>query len=174
MKGASKFIVLIVLPLALMFPCGVILADDDDHDDEHKYLPAVSNAIYKQTCGACHFPYQPGLLPAGSWENLLSRLPVHFTVEVSLGQEQKNSISEYLRTNAAEHTSAKRARKILKSLRGDTPLRITETPYIREKHHELDEDIFKRPSIGSFSNCNACHTRAEQGNYDDDYVKIPK
>jgi len=174
MKDVSKFIVLILLSLALMFTCGNVLADDDDHDDENKYFPPVSDVTYRQACGVCHFPYQPGLLPAGSWEKILARLPVHFTVEVSLSQEQKTVISEYLRSNAADHTSAKRSRKILKSLRGDTPLRITETPYIREKHHELDADIFRRPSIGSFSNCDACHTRAKQGNYDDDYVKIPK
>jgi len=60
------------------------------------------------------------------------------------------------------------------TLRGENPLRITETPYIREKHHELDSNIFSRQSIGSFSNCIACHVKAEQGNYDDDFVKIPK
>jgi len=71
-------------------------------------------------------------------------------------------------------SSAKRSRKIVRSLNGKRPLRITETPYIKEKHHDLNASIFSRQAIGSFSNCVACHTRAEQGNYDDDYVKIPK
>jgi hypothetical protein len=62
----------------------------------------------------------------------------------------------------------------MRSLNGNTPLRITEIPYIKEKHHELNASIFSRQSIGSFSNCIACHTKAGQGNYDDDYVKIPK
>lgn len=149
--------------------------DDDDHErHESKYLLPVNNDTFKQECGACHFAYQPGLLPSGSWEKILSNLPSHFSEEVSLDQESKNTISEYLRSNAAEHSSAKRARKILKSLRGQTPHRITETPYIQEKHHELDSNIFSRPSIGSRSNCIACHPNAEQGNYDDDFVKIPK
>jgi hypothetical protein len=105
---------------------------------------------------------------------ILSNLPSHFGEEVSLDREAKNIISEYLRSNAAEHSSAKRAIKILKSLREQTPLRISQTPYIQEKHHELDSSIFNRESIGSRSNCNACHPTAEQGNYDDDFVKIPK
>ena len=91
-----------------------------------------------------------------------------------MDDKSKNIISDYLRANAAERSTAKRAKKILKSLRGQTPLRITEIPYIQEKHHELDPGVFARESIGSRSNCIACHPTAEQGNYDDDFVKIPK
>jgi hypothetical protein len=147
--------------------------DDDDEKHEKKYLTPVNNEIFKQECGACHFAYQPGLLPAVSWQKILSNLPSHFGEEVTLEQEQKNIISAYLQENAAENSSAKRARKILKSLRGQTPLRITETPYIQEKHHELNSSVFSKQAIGSRSNCIACHPTAEQGNYDDDFVKIP-
>lgn len=150
-----------------------------DHEEDHekkesKYLVPVNNDTFKLECGACHFAYQPGLLPSGSWKKILSNLPSHFGEEVSLDRESKNIIAEYLQSNAAEHSSAKRARKILKSLRGETPSRITETPYIQEKHHELDAKVFSRQPIGSRSNCIACHPKAEQGNYDDDFVKIPK
>ena len=178
--------------LLFLLPFSVAFADDDDHKDdkkwynkifdhddddekyENKYLTPVNNETFKQECGACHFAYQPGLLPSGSWESILNNLPSHFGEEVSLDQESKQIIGEYLRTNAAENSSAKRARKIVSSLNGQTPLRITETPYIQEKHHDLDASIFSRQSIGSFSYCIACHTKAEQGNYDDDFVKIPK
>jgi len=175
--------------LLFLLPFSVAFADDDnhdndkkwynkvfDHDDDHesKYLTPVNNDTFKQECGACHFAYQPGLLPSGSWEGILNALPSHFGEEVSLDQESKQIIGEYLRTNAAENSSAKRARKIVRSLNGQTPLRITETPYIQEKHHDLDTSIFSRQPIGSFSNCIACHTKAEEGNYDDDFVKIPK
>jgi hypothetical protein len=150
-------------------------AHHDDHEaHEGKYLTPVDNETYREECGACHFVYQPSLLPSGSWAKIVAGLPSHFGEEVSLNQKSKNIIDEYLRENAAENSSAKRARKILKSLKGQTPLRITETPYIQEKHHDLDANIFSRKSIGSFSNCVACHTKGDQGNYDDDFVKIPK
>jgi hypothetical protein len=54
------------------------------------------------------------------------------------------------------------------------PLRITEIPYIQEKHHEVSASVLKRKSIGSLSNCSACHKTAEKGIYDDDNVVIPK
>ena len=189
-KPKSMFFFTICCFLLLLLSFSVSFADDDNHDnnkkwynkvfdhddDDHesKYLTPVNNDTYKQECGACHFAYQPALLPSGSWQIILSNLPSHFGEEVSLNQEAKNNIVEYLKTNAAENSSAKRARKIVKSLNGQTPLRITETPYIQEKHHDLGASVFSRQSIGSFSNCIACHTKAEQGNYDDDFVKIPK
>ncbi|MFC1505299.1 hypothetical protein ACFL5W_02150 [Thermodesulfobacteriota bacterium] len=52
--------------------------------------------------------------------------------------------------------------------------RITDIPYIIEKHDELNPDIFKREPIGSLSNCIACHTTAEKGIYENDNVKIPQ
>ncbi len=160
--------------------------DDDDNDDDHhsgrkgskhdteSYLSAVDNAAYKEACGACHFSYQPELLPSGSWEKILAGLEDHFGEAVELAPESKKTIAEYLKANAAEHSSAKRAVKIIRSLGSRTPLRITEIPYIQEKHHEVSPDVLKRKSIGSLSNCSACHTTAGKGIYDDDNVVIPR
>ncbi len=155
--------------------CGAFADHDENHEKKQiKNFELVSNETFKQECGACHFAYQPGLLPLRSWEKILSSLPSHFEEEVLLDEETKKAISDYLQDNAAEKSSSKIAKKIIKSLSGQTPLRITEIPYIQEKHHELDSRIYRRGSIGSRSNCIACHSSAEQGNYDDDFVKIPK
>lgn len=161
--------------------------DDDDHDDDHhekgrdsskhsrkRYLNPVDNPTYKEECGACHFAYQPELLPSGSWKKVLAGLEDHFGEVLELDPDSKKIIAEYLKANAAEHSSAKRAVKIMRSLRDRTPLRITEIPYIREKHDEVSPKVLKRESIGSLSNCPACHTTAERGIYEDDYVAIPR
>jgi len=161
--------------------------DDDDHDDDHhekgldyskhhrkRYLTPVTNLTYKEECGACHFAYQPELLPSGSWEKILAGVEDHFGEVLELDPESEKIIAEYLKANAAEHSSAKRAMKIMRSLRDRTPLRITQTPYIREKHDEVSPNVLKRESIGSLSNCSACHKTAEKGIYEDDYVSIPR
>ena len=93
---------------------------------------------------------------------------------MSLILDKKKNISAYLKSNGAETSSAKRAVKIVRSLGNHVPMRITDTPYIREKHHELNPEVFKRESVGSLSNCIACHTTAEEGIYDDEDVKIPR
>ncbi|ADW18145.1 Dihem cytochrome c [Desulfobulbus propionicus DSM 2032] len=171
MKKHNTVNMLLTSYLLFLFPCCVVASEHKQNETRH--FDPVTNGIFKQTCGACHFAYQPGLLPSGSWEKILSNLPSHFGEEITLEEKSKNLINEYVRANSAEYSSAKRAKKILKSLAGQTPLRITEIPYIREKHRELDANIFSKPSIGSRSNCIACHSAAEQGNYDDDFVKIP-
>ena len=163
---------------------------DDDDDENHKrrkrnrerhrdnkhdgsYLKPVNNMTYKEECGGCHFAYQPELLPSASWK-ILRNLDDHFGESIELDEDSKRVISDYLKSNSAEYSSAKRAVKIMRSLGNQVPLRITDVPYIREKHHEISPNVLKRESIGSLSNCIACHTTAEKGIYEDDHVKIPK
>lgn len=145
---------------------------DNDHDGS--YLKPVSNSTYEAGCGECHFLYQPELLPSASWMKILDQLDDHFGEEIDLDPDSIKIISDYLKANGAEYSSAKRAVKIMRSIGNRVPLRITDIPYIREKHHELNPEVLKRESIGSLSNCIACHTTAEKGIYEDDNVKIPQ
>ena len=144
--------------------------DDDDRDD---YLKPVTNQTYKEACGECHLAYQPGLLPSASWLKILNQLDDHFGEEIDVDLDTMKTISEYLKTNSAENSLSERSRKIMRSLGNQVPMRITDIPCIRREHHELDPAIFKRKSIGSMANCEACHLTAEKGIYDDDDVRIP-
>jgi len=166
--------------------------DDDDHDrggkrrryqkrfrnesehDEKEYLTPVNNQTYIDECGACHFAYQPELLPSGSWDKILAGIEDHFGETVDIDKESKKTITDFLKTNSAEHSRAKRAVKITRSLGSNTPMRITEIPYIQAKHRKINQDVLQRESIGSLSNCSACHVTAEKGIYEDDDVKIPQ
>jgi hypothetical protein len=185
---------IILLMALLLLGNGIfcaVLADHNEHKERKRYqkrqrnssehdgkrhLKPVDNPTYKEICGDCHFAYQPELLPSGSWEKILARLDDHFGEEIDLDLESKKIIAEYLKANGAEYSSAKRSVKIMRSLRGQTPVRITDVPYIRHKHEDDDipADAFTRKSVGSMSNCIACHTTAENGVYDDDHVFIPK
>ena len=147
--------------------------DNDDHDRDDELKPVINQA-YKETCGECHFAYQPGLLPSASWLKILNQLDNHFGEEIEADPDTIKTISDYLKTNGAENSSSRRSKKIMRSLGNHSPMRITDIPYIRREHHELDPALFKRESIGSLANCTACHITAEKGIYDDDDVKIPK
>ena len=143
------------------------------NDHNESYLRQVNNPYYEEECGACHFVYQPELLPSASWVKILENLDDHFGEMIELDDDSRKTIAAYLKSNSAEYSSAKRAVKIMRSLRNQVPLKITDIPYIIEKHHEISPNILKRESIGSLSNCIACHTTAEKGIYEDDNVKIP-
>ncbi|MEJ2728418.1 MAG: diheme cytochrome c [Deltaproteobacteria bacterium] len=148
--------------------------DDDNKDhDRDDYLKPVANLTYKETCGECHFAYQPELLPSASWQKILNQLDDHFGEEVEAEPDAIKDITDYLKANGAESSSAKISVQIMRSLKNRVPAKITEIPCILKKHRELDPAVFERESIGSLANCTACHITAEKGIYDDDAVKIP-
>jgi len=142
-----------------------------------KGVQQVTNKKYLEECGACHFAYQPGLLPAKTWEKLLTdkALSEHFGDNAELDKDTLQIIHDYTIENAADTSFYKTARKIsLAAQQGDLPLRITETRYIRRKHHELKDEMVKgNKDVKSLSNCNACHIQADKGVYDDSTVSIP-
>ena len=88
--------------------------DDDDHHNsskkyKKKYICPVNNETYEEECGTCHFPYQPELLPSGSWKKIMAGFDDHFGEEIEIDTESINTISEYLISNSAEKSSAKRS-----------------------------------------------------------------
>ena len=181
---------LVVVFIAVQGPFFNAAADHDEHkkqkhhhekedrceieDDDEDNLPPVNNPTYIENCGSCHLAYPPELLPAGSWNKILDEMDTHFGETVTIDPDATTAISEYLEMNAADSSSAEVSRKIMKGIKGQTPNRITELPYIIKKHREVVPSVFKRPAIDSLSNCAACHRGAEKGNFDDDGVVIPK
>jgi hypothetical protein len=150
----------------------VALADDDGRRGPD--VAPVTNKLYRQECGSCHMAYQPGLLPARSWEKLMTGLDKHFGDNAEFAAEDRKAITEYLVANAADRARERRAQKIVASLgRSDTPLRIIETPYLRSKHREIPVRLVKdNPKVKSLNQCNACHIRAEAGSYRESEINI--
>jgi hypothetical protein len=133
------------------------------------------SSLYTKECGACHIAYPPRFLPQRSWTKIMDTLAIHFGENASLGEPARSQILAHLVGNSAETAGRRMSRKILSSIgSGETPLRITETPYFKEEHDEVRPEVFKRKSVVSPANCPACHTGAEKGDFDEDRVKIPK
>ncbi len=128
-------------------------------------LPAQVNASWQQECAGCHLAFPPGLLPAASWRKLMSGLDKHFGVDASLTAAEAAGITDFLVKNASNRWSA-----------ATTPLRITESAWFKAKHNEREiaPAVWKRPAVGSASNCLACHAGADKGNFDERSIRIPK
>lgn len=132
---------------------------------------AVANPVYKEECGSCHMAYPARLLPARSWQKMMSDLEDHFGDNAELDSETHQAISQYLTENSSDKRSSKLTRKIKAS---DTPLRISELSYFIHEHDEIPQKMVKgNPEVNSFSQCNACHTKAEQGSFNEHNVRIP-
>lgn len=140
-----------------------------------KDVAPVNNELYKSECSACHMAYQPGFLPARSWEKMINNLADHFGENAELGENDRKAIMDYAMQNAADFSNFKRSKKIMRSLSAnETPLRITEVRYIIKKHDELsDKHVKNNPEVKSLSRCELCHTKADTGSYSEREIKIP-
>lgn len=145
--------------------------------ERKKGVEPVADAMYNEECSACHFPYQPGWLPEGSWRKLISAsaLEDHFGENAELDEQTQQHIITFLAVNSADKSHYKRSKKIMASLKQDqAPTRITQVPYIIKKHDEIPEKLItKNEKVKSLSYCEKCHTKAEKGVFDDDSVFIP-
>jgi Dihaem cytochrome c len=120
---------------------------------------------YQQECSACHVAFPPGLLPAASWQRLMSNLPRHYGTDASLDAAAASELSAWLAANAG---NTKRVR--------DAPPddRITRSAWFTREHHEVSAATWKLPAVKSASNCAACHTQADQGDFSERSVRIPR
>lgn len=169
----------IIIASVLLLPLTVVAGDSSwswFSLKRMKGVAPVSNADYQRECSACHFAYQPGLLPKRSWQKLLAAeaLADHFNENAELDEAVQQQITAYALENAADTSNYKRSRKVMSSLNNDeAPLRIIEVPYIKQKHEKIPSKyIVGNPEVQSLSNCNNCHTQAEKGVFDDDTVYI--
>lgn len=151
---------------------GMACGDDDEY---RRALGDPRHALYAEECGACHFAYPAGMLPAASWDALMDGLGAHFGDDASLADEPTGVIRAYLTDNAAGPGRGKHEERTWRATRGlPPPLRVTETDYFRGKHHEVPPRLVEdNPEVVSFSRCAACHTAADRGDFDDDRVRIP-
>lgn len=135
----------------------------------------VKNENYQEECGSCHMAYSPGLLPKRSWIKVMDNLEEHFDDNAELLPQLQMEILNYLTTNAADFSKYKRSRKIMASIdKTNITDRITLTPYFIRKHDEIPKRfVVDNPKVGSFSQCNLCHSKTENGSFSEDEVSIP-
>ncbi len=120
----------------------------------------VDNAATKAECSACHTVYAPGFLPKRSWRAIMADLSNHFGEDASLDEATRSEIEQYLVSTAAENPRGVDP--------ATTPLRITDLAWFNSQHGSRARAYAAaRPAIGTISNCTACHSGAERGQFGD-------
>ncbi len=191
MYNKRKIIAQVVLSLGLIIGLGAVyqaMADDDEYGYKHSkhrsdksanreseeagkehtgakgIRLSTTNATWQTECSACHIAYPPALLPASAWNSLMGALDKHFDTDASLDAKQTAEILDFLEKNAAPES---------RKTASTTPnLRITQTAWFKHEHDEVPAITWKK--LKSPSNCLACHTKADQGNFDEHAVQLPK
>jgi hypothetical protein len=130
--------------------------------------------LYQTECGVCHVAYPPAFLATDSWDALLQKLDSHFGDNAELAANELATIKAYLDNHNYDQSSIKRRYGTRFDTPG-TPLRVTNTHFFRAIHEEVpDRLVTGNQKVKSFSRCEACHARAQEGSFDEDEVRIPR
>ncbi len=129
-----------------------------------RFPGGVTDPLYQAECGSCHVAYPPELLPARSWEALLAGLDHHFGVDAGLDGPTLSRLRDLLVHHAGRADPHA----------GPVRLRITQTRWFQREHQELPRHVWRSPKVGSPANCGACHRGADEGDYDEQRVSLPR
>ena len=154
--------------------------ESDDYDLDHEYreefehngqeVKAETDPVYAEECGSCHMAYPTTLLPGRSWSKIMAGLEDHFGENAELDVQTRQKIDDYLVLKSSRVSY----RKLFRNLGDAAPLRITELPYFVQEHNEIPARfVTGNEQVKSLSRCNACHSDAERGRFDEDDVVIP-
>jgi mono/diheme cytochrome c family protein len=149
--------------LACLLAAGPSQADGDRAAARVPLLPA-----YKQECAACHLAFPPGLLPAASWRRLMDNLPRHFGTDASLDAATLAQINGWLAAYAGTD------RKVARDPSPPPQDRITRAAWFVREHDEVRAATWALPAVKTAANCAACHTRADQGEFRERDIRIPR
>lgn len=122
---------------------------------DHRY--ALTPA-YVAECGSCHVAYPPALLTAPAWAATMQELGKHFGSDASLDAKNHREISDWLQAQASTRD---------KHAAGGKAPRLTESTWFRKEHRGLSLPA----KTTSIAQCNACHVRAEQGDFGEGSLK---
>jgi len=145
---------------ALLGASHAVRAGDDQRGPSVVLMPK-----YKQECAACHVAFPPGMLPADSWQRLMNDLPHHYGTDASLDATTVSELAAWLSANSGTYKRVREA---------PPEERITKSAWFIRKHDELPVDVWKRPAVKSAANCAACHPQADQGNFNEHAIRIPR
>jgi hypothetical protein len=146
--------------LAALCAAGAALAGESESALRAPLLPK-----YQQECAACHVAYPPGLLPAASWQRILDNLSRHYGADASLDPASARELSAWLNANAGTY------KRVREQPQQD---RITQSAWFVRKHHEVPVRTWKLPTVNSAANCSACHRQADQGDFNERSIRIPR
>ena len=160
MPVISPFSFSFALALAGAFAAAPATAGDHGRGLRAPLLPE-----YQQECAGCHVAYPPGLLPALSWQRIMSGLPRHFGTDASVDPATHKKLDAWLAAQAGTY------KRVTEPPAQD---RITRSAWFGREHREVAAGTWRLPVVKSPANCMACHPGAEQGDFNEHNVRIPR
>lgn len=164
----------IAIAAAGVLTSATVAAASSHHEKRHDGMrdgrvptdPAAASA-YHNACGACHTPYAPDLLGAESWRMLFDNLEDHFGQRVEIDANARQTVERWLAGPPLPRPESSH------QVNAEALPRITKSAWFQRKHRKIGPNVVQRPSVGTMSNCVACHRTAAKWDFDEHRVMIP-
>lgn len=125
-------------------------------DENYNYGPYP--AKYTAECASCHVAYPPQKLTKAGWTTQMSNLEQHYGTNAALDESTHKEILAYLLSKASNNA---------KDAPTEASARLTKTRWFIKEHGTTP------PRDTSLSNCSACHTQADKGDYSERNLRTP-
>lgn len=118
----------------------------------------------EQECSACHIAFRPNFLPTSSWMQVMGSLDKHYGADASLTPADQKEITDWIQANSQELGEAPPGNRITKSF------------WFTRKHgtNHVKAEVWRRASVKSPANCQACHVDAAKGDFNEHKIRIPR
>ena len=176
-RQLGVILLLVAFGSAVYYFRGYVIESPDQPFKPFSSPALTDDPTWRKECGDCHLAFHPSLLPTRSWLLMMQQQDKHFGDDLALDPDVASHITKFLVDNAAEHGITEPSQKISRSIPADQILlRITESPYWKNKHSDehIDPAYWKSKKIGSKANCAACHLDADTGWFEDSGMRLPK
>ena len=130
--------------------------------------------MWRQECGPCHFAFAPELLPERSWRHVFATLGEHYGQDAWLPEKTRQTLEAYAIAHSAERVPTEAGFQLWRRTSADAlPLRITASPYWKQRHAAIDPAVYRQAAVGNRTNCAACHRLALAGSFENSDIALP-
>lgn len=131
------------------------------------------NTIHINSCGSCHLPYSPGLLPLESWVAVLAGMENHFGTTVELSAANSAHILTYLEEHALQSGQSSVMGQLAAELPDPPALRITALPVFVNLHSDAAELLgYEKNEQAPLGRCENCHRAAASHIFDKALLRV--
>lgn len=161
---------------ATLFACMALICASNTSISAAQTDYSMVNArdtVHINSCGTCHLPYSPGLLPTPSWQLIMQGLNSHFGEQLTIEADSITHILNYLEKYALKPGQQTVMGQLSEDLPNSPSLRITQLPVFKNLHSNAIElmavEEFEEIKL---SQCDSCHRAAASHIFDKALLQI--
>lgn len=160
------------LAVSVSITSAIVFINPEDNSRWYDVQKTSNYDRYANECSDCHFLYHPSLNSETNWTALMASLDDHYGEDASISSTSFDLINQFFNENNAIFFDTQAAVEI--GLTASDNDRMTNRPFWKDVHANLNDNLFNSAPVYSSANCDACHLDADTGLFQDQNIQLPK